>query len=198
MDASRRQLLTYALGALVLVLAGAYLLRDQDGGRPPAGAVALEDARAGAGSGSGRAEKRVWVHVAGAVRRPGVYRVPEGARAARAVARAGGATARADLAAVNLAAPVEDGQQVVVPDRDVATAPAGGGPAAAAAAGGPVALGTATPEQLDQLDGIGPTLAARIVEFRQRNGGIRSVDDLREVEGIGDKRFEALREAVRP
>jgi competence protein ComEA len=155
-------------------------------------------------SGGGPAHKHeeagLYVHVAGAVRRPGLYRIPEGSRVAVALARAGGPTRAAEVAAVNLAAPVEDGQQVVVPQRGPggAAGTAAGGAGVAAAPGAKVSLAAATAEQLDELDGIGPTLAERIIEFRDEHGGFRSVDQLREVEGIGEKRFEALKEALRP
>ena len=138
------------------------------------------------------------MHVAGAVRRPGLYRIPEGSRVAAALARAGGPTRAAEVAAVNLAAPVEDGQQVVVPRRGAGARRGGPGGAAAAAPGAKLSLATATADQLDELDGIGPTLAERIIEFRDENGGFRSIEQLREVEGIGEKRFEALKEALRP
>jgi competence protein ComEA len=131
------------------------------------------------------------VHVAGAVRRPGLVRVPERARVALAVRRAGGPSARADLDALNLAARVEDGQQVVVPG----TGPAAGGELVA---GAKLSLGSATAEQLDGVDGIGPTLAERIVEQRAQKGGFGSLDDLRDVEGIGEKRLATLREALQP
>ena len=141
----------------------------------------------------------VFVHVAGAVRRPGLVRVPSGARAAAAVDRAGGATRRADLAGVNLAARVEDGQQVIVPVRVGAPGGDAGPDGEPGSPGVPkLSLGTATVDQLDELDGIGPTLAERIVEYRTENGGFRSIEELREVEGIGEKRFESLREAVQP
>jgi competence protein ComEA len=138
--------------------------------------------------------------VAGAVRRPGVYRLPEGARAATALRRAGGPAGRADLDAINLAAPLEDGQQVVVPRRGGAAAPpaTGAGSNGGGAAGGKLSLATATVEQLDGLDGIGPTLAKRIVEYRDEHGGFRSIEELREVDGIGEKRYEALKEALSP
>jgi competence protein ComEA len=145
------------------------------------------------------------VHVAGAVRRPGLLRVPGGARVAAAIARAGGPARGADLTAVNLAQPLEDGQQVVVPRRGGAGGSAGtatattGRDAGGAATGASMpSLATATLEDLDALDGIGPTLARRIVEYRQANGGFRSLEELREVDGIGEKRFAALREALRP
>lgn len=136
----------------------------------------------------------LYVHVAGAVRRAGVVRVPPGSRAADAVARAGGPTRHADLALVNLAAPVEDGQQVIVPARGAVAA---GSSLEPGAPGTPkLSLAGATAEQLDELDGIGPTLSERIVEYRTENGGFGSLEELREVEGIGEKRFESLRAAL--
>ena len=146
------------------------------------------------------------MQVAGEVARPGVYRVPAGARVNEAVQRAGGLTRRADQAGVNLVAHVQDGQQVIVPRRGaagaaVASAGSGGGGAGAGGGGSsgrPVSLSSATVAQLDGLDGIGPTLAQGIVDYRQTHGGFRSVDQLRDVSGIGDKRFEALRKAVTP
>jgi competence protein ComEA len=136
------------------------------------------------------------VHVAGAVRRPGVYRLRAGARVADALERAGGARRRADLGAVNLAAELQDGRQVLVPVR-----PPGGG-AATAAAGGtapgvPLDLNTATVEQLDELDGIGPATAQQIVSYREEHGGFGSVEELDQVPGIGETRLAALREKVR-
>jgi competence protein ComEA len=126
--------------------------------------------------------------------------VPAGARVAAAVARAGGASRRADLTGVNLAARVEDGQQVVVPAAGAVpgTASATGAAGPATAPGAKPSLGTATIEQLDEIDGIGPTLAERIVEYRTKNGGFASLDELQDVDGIGEKRFETLREALQP
>ena len=112
--------------------------------------------------------------------------------------RAGGATRRADAAAVNLAAKVADGQQIRVPER----APAGGAVPAVPGTGtvpaGPVSLNGATAEQLDQLDGVGPATAAKIIAWRTANGGFSSVDDLAQVAGIGPKKLEALRPQVAP
>jgi competence protein ComEA len=136
------------------------------------------------------------VHVAGAVERPGLYRVRVGARVAAAIERAGGPTPKADLTGTNLAARVEDGQQVVVPVRGVVSAASA--PPGAATPAGPISLATATQPQLEELDGIGPTLAARILEYRDTHGGFRSIEELAEVDGIGEVRLEALREAVQP
>jgi competence protein ComEA len=156
------------------------------------------------------------VQVVGAVRRPGVYRIRPGARVDDAVRRAGGALATADLAGVNLAAKLEDGRQVIVPVVATAvpgegSAGAGGGvPAGSAAgmadAGGaaagvapvpPLNLNTATAEQLDELDGVGPATAQKILAYRQAHGGFRSVAELGQVPGIGEKRLATLRELVR-
>jgi competence protein ComEA len=135
------------------------------------------------------------VHVAGAVRRPGVYRLRAGARVADAVRRAGGARRRADLGAVNLAAELQDGRQVLVPPRAKAGAPAHAG--AAPAPGVPLDLNTATLEQLDELDGIGPATAQQIVSYREAHGGFGSVEELDQVPGIGETRLAALRDKVR-
>jgi competence protein ComEA len=137
------------------------------------------------------------VDVAGAVRRPGLHALAPGTRIADAVAAAGGATARADIDAVNLAAPVADGEQIVVPAR--------GGPGAAGAASGgapsptaPLDLNTASLEQLDALPGIGPTTAQKILDYRQAHGAFHSVAELDAVPGIGQGRLEQLKGLVIP
>jgi competence protein ComEA len=135
------------------------------------------------------------VHVVGAVHRPGLYRLREGSRIADAVRRAGGATKRADLSLVNLAAPVADGVQVVVPRRMTGAAAA---PGTAQAPAGPVHLNTATLEQLDELPGVGPSTAQKILDFRQEHGAFTSVDELDAVPGIGPARLEQLRELTAP
>jgi competence protein ComEA len=176
------------------------------GDDPPAGETVRVDRTPRAATEAGPAQtgqEGVFVHVAGAVRRPGLFRVPAGARVAAAVARAGGPNRKADLTGVNLAAQVEDGQQVVVPvagavgGAGAVTAPAGPS-GAATVPGAKPSIGTVTVEQLDEIDGIGPTLADRIVEHRTENGGFSSLDELQDVEGIGEKRFETLREALQP
>jgi competence protein ComEA len=140
---------------------------------------------------------RVTVHVAGEVRRPGLYRLPAGSRIDDALRRAGGPGRRADLTAVNLATKLEDGRQVLVPERPVAAVGAASTgsavpPSAGAATNAPVNLNTATLEQLDTLDGVGPGIAQRILDYREQNGGFRRVEELAEVPGIGAKRLAAL------
>jgi competence protein ComEA len=145
-----------------------------------------------------RGGKRLVIHVAGAVRRPGVYKLVPGARVDDAVERAGGETRRADLGGLNLAAKLEDGRQVLVPQRPGKAAPT---TAASSATTGavpdqPVNLNTATLEQLDTLSGIGPTTAQKILDFREERGGFGSVEELDEVPGIGEKTLASLREEV--
>lgn len=189
-------MVVYAAALLAIALIGARYLKESGGRSPPAAPASVKVGRGAAGGGGGRA----FVHVTGAVRRPGVYRVPSWARLDAAIRRAGGATPRADLQGVNLAAKVSDGQQVIVPAR-VSGAGAGttaGPPGAGAAAGtAPISLNAATVEQLDQLDGIGPATAQKILDWRKEHGGFGSVDDLRQISGIGPKRFESLKEKVR-
>ncbi|MDX6722412.1 MAG: competence protein ComEA [Solirubrobacteraceae bacterium] len=213
-EISRSQLLAYALAAIVVVVLGIRFMQSQGQASAPKAAVAPEQpAGTTAGGGTVRIERKdaggQLVHVAGAVRRPGVYRLAAGARVEDAVRRAGGARPGADVNAINLAAKVADGQQVVVPARapTAPTAPGSGpsadaGAAAAAAAGpvtgAPVSLNSATAEQLDTLTGVGPATASKIIEYRTKTGGFRSVDDLAQVPGIGPKRMESLRGQVQP
>lgn len=187
---SRRQALVGALIlTIVLLVAGRILAREEEAPGLLARPIALAPAPA----------PRLVVHVVGAVRRPGLYRLREGNRTADAVSRAGGATRRADLAGVNLAAPVVDGAQVVIPSRPVAStgAPADAAPPSAGEAR-PVRLNTATLEQLDTLPGVGPVTAQKIVAFRQEHGAFLSVDELDAVPGIGPARLAELRKVVAP
>jgi competence protein ComEA len=187
---TRRQLLVLGCALLaVLALVGTRLARSGTAVRAqPRSAQPLRATPAPAA--------KVFVDVVGAVRRPGLYRLRDGARIADAVARAGGTTRRADIALINLAAPVVDGMQIVVPVRGAATA------AAAQVAGPPgaakVSLSSATVEQLDTLPGVGPVTAQKIVDWRTAHGPFRSVDALDDVPGIGPARIEQLRDLVTP
>ena len=211
-ESGRFTAVIWVVAAALALVASVRLLGGGDAGAPPVSvdgrpAAAAVGERAGAaGSGArssapGTSDSELYVHVAGAVRRPGLIRLASGARVASALERAGGPTRRADLTLVNLAARVQDGQQIVVP---VAGAPvaaggaSGGGAAGGGVPGAKIHLSTATPEQLDGIDGIGPTLAERIVEYRDGHGGFRSVEELAEVEGIGEKRLATLRDALQP
>jgi competence protein ComEA len=205
LEQSRGTVLAWVVATVLATLAVVRLVGSGDDAASPSvrinGPGAADDVRpdaGGAADGAARGRRGVYVHVAGAVRRPGLFRVPAGSRAAAAVARAGGPRPGADLTLVNLAARVHDGQQVIVPGPGVAP-PAGGEAAAAGAVPGvKPSLATATADQLEELDGIGPTLAERILEYREAHGGFRSIGELREVEGIGEKRFASLEEALQP
>ena len=187
----RRRLLVVAVALVaVLAFAGRALLRPSGPSVPPPVHVARAAAPAKAA--------QLFVDVVGAVRRPGLYRVPDGARVADAVRRAGGPTPKAQLDLVNLAARVADGEQVVVPRRGVVGAVAPGGGGGSAAPAGPVHLNSATLEQLDALPGVGPVTAQKIVAYRQQHGGFGSVDELDAVPGIGPARLADLRNLVAP
>ena len=138
------------------------------------------------------------MHVVGAVRRPGLYRLRDGTRIADAVARAGGATRSADLALVNLAAPLADGAQVLVPRRGAGRGAGRSWRTGGGALRGRCSLNTATLEQLDALPGVGPVTAQKIVDYRQEHGAFSSVDELDAVPGIGPARLEQLRELCAP
>lgn len=137
----------------------------------------------------------VIVHVAGWVKHPGVYELPAGSRVIDAIDRAGGAKAGADLTALNLAAVLVDAQQVLVMKRGQA-GPSPGGGSSVGGGGGLVNLNTATLEELETLPGIGPVLAQSILDYRTENGPFTRIDDLKNVSGIGDKRFEDLKDKV--
>jgi competence protein ComEA len=191
-ELSRSQVVVYGAVAVALLLVGARAIRGEGGTQAsyasssgPSGSTA-----SGGFAVSGQAGDVV-VDVTGAVARPGVYRMPAGSRVDDAVRRAGGATGKAELEAVNLAARLADGQQVVVPERG-ATMATGAGEE------GPISLGTATVEQLDTIDGIGPVTAQKIVEFRDQHGGLSSVEQLNQVSGIGPATMEALRSRLQP
>lgn len=142
------------------------------------------------------------VHVAGAVKNPGIVRVPAGARVFDAIAAAGGADAAAQLDSLNLAAVVQDAAKIHVPRMGEAApsqlvgpvggAPTGGSTGVGTSAGGKVNLNTATAEELDTLPKVGPVLAKRIVEWRQQHGPFAAVEDLDAVDGVGPKMMETL------
>lgn len=146
---------------------------------------------------------RIVVDVSGKVRRPGIRHLPSGSRVADALRAAGGVRAGADVTGLNRARVLTDGEQILVglPAVQAAAGGTAGGSGSGAVRAGPaapVSLSTATVEQLDTLPGVGPVLAQHIVDYRTEHGGYRSVDELREVKGIGDRRFADLRPLVRP
>lgn len=171
------------LAAVVAVSIGMWLLRT-----PPAEVEAAEFVPAPSTS----VPAMVTVHVSGAVNRPGVVRLPDGSRVVDAIEAAGGATPWAALGALNLAAPVSDGSQVVVPRPDT---PDGAG--AAAPHDDLVAVNTAPAVELERLPGVGPVLAARIVAYREEHGPFATAEDLLDVPGIGESTLADLRPHIR-
>ncbi|KAK1179204.1 ComEA family DNA-binding protein [Streptomyces sp. NBS 14/10] len=216
------ELRTLAALAVALLVAAAFAAYHFLTGRPqtvaapppePPHPAASEPASAlaptpGAGLTAGSGPGSVVVDVSGKVRDPGVHRLRSGSRVADALKAAGGTRLGADLSGLNRARVLTDGEQIVVGTPPALT-PTGSGPAVTAESGGaaggagsapagPVSLNSATVDQLDTLPGVGPVLARHILDYRTQHGGFRSVDELREVNGIGDRRFADLRPLVRP
>ncbi|BCL20377.1 DNA-binding protein [Streptomyces tuirus] len=184
---------------------------EQEGGQAggkggPGAAGAAASTASGASAGSAKAgAPEIVVDVGGKVRDPGIHRLPAGSRVADALHAAGGVKPGTDTDGLNRARFLVDGEQVIVggpapaPAAGAGGGAAPGGPAGGAAApAAPVSLNTATADQLDTLPGVGPVLAQHIIDYRTQHGGFRSVDELREVNGIGDRRFADLRDLVRP
>jgi competence protein ComEA len=188
---------TQSVRAPEVVRAAAPLGEREESGRPEPGRSAGAPNAVGAGGGE------IVVDVSGKVRRPGIHRLPAGSRVVDALRAAGGVRSGTSTDGLNRARFLVDGEQVVVGGPTAAQVPgsagaAAGGQAGSAAGGAPVALNTATVDQLDTLPGVGPVLAQHIIDYRTQHGGFRSVDELREVNGIGDRRFADLRNLVRP
>jgi competence protein ComEA len=217
-ELSRTQIAVYGAIAVALLFVGARAVRGEGGGGSDSGYTSSygdyssesgdeDETTAGGEDGEGTfsvsgSGSDVVVDVTGAVQRPGVYRMPAGSRVNDAVKRAGGASGKASLDSINLAAQLADGQQVVVPEEALAGATGGAGAPAGAAASGaedaPISLATATAAELDTIDGIGPVTAEDIIDFREEHGGLSSVDQLDQISGIGPATMEALRERLQP
>lgn len=186
---SRAQIAVSAALGIVLLLLGIGAVRGAGASTEPQGARLASSPVGSGGVGGGPGD--LVVHVAGAVEKPGVYRLPAGARVTDAIKRADGATAGAEPDGLNLAARLVDGQQVVVPAK-------GEPPADAAATEGPISLGGAEAADLEEIDGIGPVTAEKIIAFRDERGGVGSIEELDAVSGIGPATLEALADRLQP
>jgi competence protein ComEA len=185
---SRGRALAYVLALLVgLTLAGRLAFHAGARAQPRAAPVAMKAVPA--------PTRKLLVHVVGAVRKPGLYRLTDGSRIDDAISAAGGPKPKADLELINLAAPVADGQQVIVPVRGRGAA-AGSASTPGRAPGGHVHLNTATLEELDTLPGVGPVTAQKILDYRNEHGAFKSVDELDAVPGIGPARLAELKKVV--
>ena len=196
LDRDPRRLAAWAVAALALLALSAWYLTQSrttaDAAPPPVPTIAVQ--------GESESGGKVAVDVAGEVKEPGVYLLASGARVEDALERAGGPSRNADLSQINRAAKLEDGRQVLVPpkpSRSAVAAAAAPGGAAPAAPDQPINLNTATLEQLDTLDGVGPSTAQKIIDYRTEHGGFTAIDELDQIPGIGEKRLAALRDRVR-
>jgi competence protein ComEA len=190
------------VGAAAVLLIGAFATAVVVGMLSPRGdseRVPKVTVTAGAaGSGTPTPAAVLYVHVLGAVARPGLYTLPPGSRVVDAVGAAGGMAPDADQSGVNLARTLSDGEQLVVPRiGEAPPVPASGGDVATGGlVGGKVNLNTATTDQLETLPRVGPAMAAKIIAWRTQNGRFTSVDDLMNVSGIGQKTFDSLKDLV--
>jgi competence protein ComEA len=182
-----RRLLVIGVAAAAVVLLLLHVLHHGSAARPIPPLRVATHARAPTAA-------QLVVDVAGAVRRPGLYHLAGGTRIADALAAAGGATARADVTLVNLAAPLADGEQVLVPVHGEAAAAGDATPSSTA----PLDLNTASAEQLDTLPGVGPATAQKIIDYRQAHGPFRSVEELEAIPGIGPSKLAQLKGLVIP
>ena len=180
-----------AAGLLVCLVAGFFVVRQHGRGAGAGAALRVAPVAPAAAAREPTRRAGVVVDVVGAVARPGLYHLPQGARVADAVARAGGLTRHAERTAVNLAAPIADGEQVLVAARG---SPGGAGAVATGApSSSPVSLSSASVEQLDTLPGVGPVTAQKIVAYRQQHGPFTSVEALDAIPGIGPARIADLK-----
>ncbi|MDQ8044635.1 MAG: ComEA family DNA-binding protein [Solirubrobacteraceae bacterium] len=198
-----RGVLALALLGVVWLLAGPKEGSSGSGSAVSLSGPGLGSAKGAVGEGSATAEqvkpRHVVVHVAGAVHHPGVYKVRVPGRLIDAVRRAGGLTDAADLTQVNLAAHLTDGRAIIVPSTGAAGVGGAGGSEGSAPgsdSGIKLSLNTATEAQLEQLDGVGPSMAAAIVKERTKLGGFSKLDQLDDVPGVGAKRLASLQEQL--
>jgi competence protein ComEA len=174
--AARRKLLILAVGVVVTL---ALLISGQTESKPI-------EIQAKDSEGESIQSRQAYVHISGAIANPGVYPITPGMRLFEVIAIAGGFSSKADQSSVNLARVVTDGEQILIASGGVVQK-----------SDGLVSLNRASSSDLDKLPGIGPTLAARIIDWREANNGFQAIEDLRKVGGIGDKLFAGLKKLVK-
>jgi competence protein ComEA len=191
LDPGRRAVRTLAVVALVVAIVVGFLVWRSRPRAEPVPAVAASAVAAPSAS-----PATIVVSVLGRVQRPGLVRLPHGARVADAIEAAGGVLPGTDLGYLNLARKVVDGELLAIGIGPAPSAPGAGAPGGSGGPPGLINLNTATVAELDTLPGVGPVLAQRIVDHRNRTGGFKSVEELRKVEGVGDARFEQIKDLV--
>lgn len=203
MPMDRRHSLILGLVVIAVIAASSYIYAQKMSPPPrpvPSETVDAEHKADKTARGAARTgqDGKVVVYVSGAVLRPGVVSLDAGARAIDAVQAAGGLAADADAEKVNLAQPLRDGMQVNVPHVSAGNSAAVGGPGVVnkAGGGGKVNINTASLAELDSLPGIGPALAQRIIDYRANHGPFTTLEDLKKVTGIGDSKFERLKDRI--
>ncbi len=189
MSLLRGQLIAWSLAGLVVLILGATFLRSHYNGADTPAATTMLIGTTGAGQDR---PARIKIDIVGAVARPGLYEAASGDRVDDALRLAGGPTPAADLAQINLAARIADGQQLIVPEKGSATSAA----APSSSAKSVVNLNTATLDELTQLNGIGPKTAAKIIAYRESHGGFNSTDELMQVPGIGQAKFDQIKDRL--
>lgn len=193
LDPGRRAVRALAVVAIVVALVVGFLVWRSRPHAEPAPTVAASGVAAAAAAPS---SATIVVSVLGRVQRPGLVRLPQGARVADAIEAAGGVLPGTDLGYLNLARKLVDGELLAIGVGPAPSAPAAGAPGGSGGPPGLINLNTATLAELDTLPGVGPVLAQRIIDHRNRTGGFKSVEELRKVEGVGDARFEQLKDLV--
>jgi competence protein ComEA len=143
----------------------------------------------------------LFVHIAGSVKNPGLYELPQGSRVSDAVSAAGGMSEDANTSSVNLARQLTDGEQIIVASNEdilaaTETGTSNGSPSGQVSSQGKVNINTASAEELMTLDGVGEATADKIIAYRQENGSFSRIEEIKEVSGIGEKKFEAMKDAI--
>ncbi|MDN5332580.1 MAG: competence protein ComEA [Tepidanaerobacteraceae bacterium] len=197
----REKILLFALG--IVCLLAAIFAYNAFFAKAPDVAFKLEDGQAipvfesEENSSGGMPKAKIVVHVAGAVKNPGVYELDEGSRAIDAIKAAGGYLPEADTVSINLAKKLQDEQMLYIPRVGESPAAGDAGSGGILPSDGKININSAGLEELDRLPGIGPALAQRIIDYRNQHGPFKSVEELKNVSGIGEKRFEEIKNFVK-